>query len=125
MILRHVGLWERAFLYELKRRCCPPLPQIYTALRNRIVAAQPPDRQAHLSLCLDKLMADVQRNLEPKNRDKFTQVRARRACHHVMHALLHLTFCSPEPARATGGTDDPSVRSQNLTTVRHEFRSKV
>ncbi|CAL8462392.1 g1925 [Coccomyxa elongata] len=60
--------------------------QIYTALRNRIVAAQPLDRQAHLSQCLDKLMADVQRNLEPKNRDKFTQ---------------------------------------NLTNVRHEFRSKV
>ena len=31
-------------------------------------------RQSHLSSCLDKLMADVQRNLEPKNRDKFTQV---------------------------------------------------
>ena len=50
--------------------------QIYTSLQNRIVGAQPPDRQAHLSQCLDKLMADVQRNLEPKNRDKFTQVRA-------------------------------------------------
>ena len=48
--------------------------QIYTALRNRIVSAQPMDRQAHLSQCLEKLMADVQRNLEPKNRDKFTQV---------------------------------------------------
>ena len=48
--------------------------QIYTALRDRIVAAHPRDRQAHLSACLDKLMADVQRNLESKNRDKFTQV---------------------------------------------------
>ena len=48
--------------------------QIYTALRDRIVAAHPRDRQAHLSVCLDKLMADVQRNLESKNRDKFTQV---------------------------------------------------
>lgn len=48
--------------------------QIYMALRNKIIAAQPADRQAHLSLCLDKLMTDVQRNLEPKNRDKFTQV---------------------------------------------------
>ncbi|CAK0751589.1 hypothetical protein CVIRNUC_002079 [Coccomyxa viridis] len=47
--------------------------QIYTALRDRIVAAHPRDRQAHLSVCLDKLMADVQRNLESKNRDKFTQ----------------------------------------------------
>ncbi len=36
---------------------------------------QPADRQAHLAACLDKLMADVQRTLEPKNRDKFTQAR--------------------------------------------------
>ncbi len=32
------------------------------------------DKQMHLSSCLEKLMTDVQRNLEPKNRDKFTQV---------------------------------------------------
>ena len=51
----------------------PPV-QIYGELRRRIIAAQPADRQAHLAACLDKLMADVQRNLEPKNRDKFTQV---------------------------------------------------
>ena len=48
--------------------------QIYGELRRRIITAQPSDRQAHLAACLDKLMADVQRNLEPKNRDKFTQV---------------------------------------------------
>mmetsp|Transcript_8801 Transcript_8801/g.18815 ORF Transcript_8801/g.18815 Transcript_8801/m.18815 type:complete len:1064 (-) Transcript_8801:979-4170(-) len=59
--------------------------QIYNDLRSQIIATQPPERQAHLSACLDKLMADVQRNLEPKNRDKFTQ---------------------------------------NLTVVRHEYRSK-
>ena len=46
---------------------------VYGQLRQQIIAAQPPDRQAHLGACLDKLMADVQRNLEPKNRDKFTQ----------------------------------------------------
>ena len=56
--------------------------QIYTALRDRIVAAHPRDRQAHLSACLDKLMADVQRNLESKNRDKFTQV-----CLPCLHPL--------------------------------------
>ena len=60
--------------------------QIYGQLRQQIIAAQPPDRQAHLGACLDKLMADVQRNLEPKNRDKFTQ---------------------------------------NLTIMRHEYRSKA
>ena len=32
-------------------------------------------KQAQLSSCLDKLMTDVQRNLEARNRDKFTQVR--------------------------------------------------
>jgi len=39
----------------------------------QIMASQPPERQAHLTVCLDKLMTDVNRNLEPKNRDKFTQ----------------------------------------------------
>jgi len=58
-----------------------PAPQIYGELRRRIIATQPADRQAHLAACLDKLMADVQRTLEPKNRDKFTQARAPgRAC---------------------------------------------
>ena len=33
------------------------------------------EKQIHLASCLDKLMTDVQRNLEPKNRDRFTQVR--------------------------------------------------
>lgn len=39
----------------------------------QIIGSQPVDRQAHLAACLDKLMTDVQRSLEPKNRDKFTQ----------------------------------------------------
>lgn len=47
--------------------------QIYPQLRAQIIASQPSSRQAHLSACLDKLMVDVQRTLEPKNRDKFTQ----------------------------------------------------
>jgi hypothetical protein len=52
----------------------------------QIIASQAADRRAHLSTCLDKLMVDVQRNLEAKNRDKFTQ---------------------------------------NLTIVRHDYRSKT
>ena len=32
------------------------------------------EKQVHLASCLDKLMTDVHRNLEPKNRDRFTQV---------------------------------------------------
>jgi exportin-7 len=58
---------------------------VYADLKRQIILAQPPERQAHLAACLDKLMADVGRSLDAKNRDKFTQ---------------------------------------NLTIVRHEYRSK-
>lgn len=47
--------------------------QIYQQLKQQIILGQPPERQQHLANCLDKLMTGVQRNLEPKNRDKFTQ----------------------------------------------------
>lgn len=50
------------------------LPQIYQQLQQQVIASQPADRQAQLSISLQGLMSDVQRNLEPKNRDKFTQV---------------------------------------------------
>jgi hypothetical protein len=43
------------------------------------------DKQMHLSSCLEKLMTDVQRNLEPKNRDKFTQV--------AVNCICFLTLC--------------------------------
>ena len=59
---------------------------VYNNIRDQIIASQPPDKQAHLMTCLQKLMTDVQPTLEPKNRDKFTQ---------------------------------------NLTIVRHDFRSKT
>lgn len=62
-----------------------PPPPHYPPAQAQIIASQPTERQAHLSACLDKLMTDVGRNLEPKNRDKFTQ---------------------------------------NLTVVRHDYRSK-
>jgi hypothetical protein len=44
------------------------------------VSSQPSERQAHLAACLDKMLADVGRNLEPKNRDKFTQVGGEVCC---------------------------------------------
>lgn len=47
--------------------------QIFTGLKSQILATQPPDQQHRLAGCFDKLMADVTRTLEPKNRDKFTQ----------------------------------------------------
>ena len=46
---------------------------VFAALRQQIVASQPADRQAALALSMDRLMQDVQRSLDPKNRDKFTQ----------------------------------------------------
>lgn len=64
-----IGQWSRVL-----RTCCnkaindvtlPIYPMSY------FLQAQ---KQARLASCLDKLMTDVQRNLEAKNRDKFTQV---------------------------------------------------
>ncbi|XP_020106256.1 exportin-7-like [Ananas comosus] len=47
--------------------------QMFSDIRAQILASQPADQQQRLSLCFDKLMADVTRSLESKNRDKFTQ----------------------------------------------------
>ncbi|THU47491.1 hypothetical protein C4D60_Mb09t16090 [Musa balbisiana] len=47
--------------------------QMFTNLRIQMLASQPMDQQQHLSLCFEKLMADVTRSLDSKNRDKFTQ----------------------------------------------------
>ncbi|CAO1948710.1 unnamed protein product [Urochloa humidicola] len=46
--------------------------QMFSDLRAHLLASQPANQQ-RLSQCLDKLMTDVNRNLEPKNRDRFTQ----------------------------------------------------
>ena len=48
---------------------------VYNQLKLRMISTQPPNRQPQLAACLERLMSDVQRTLEPKNRDKFTQVR--------------------------------------------------
>ncbi|XP_058078819.1 uncharacterized protein LOC131227118 isoform X2 [Magnolia sinica] len=47
--------------------------QIFSDLKAQILASQPADQRPRLSLCFDKLMADVTRSLDSKNRDKFTQ----------------------------------------------------
>ncbi|XP_066369486.1 uncharacterized protein [Miscanthus floridulus] len=47
--------------------------QMFSELRAHILASQTVDQQRRLSQCFDKLMTDVNRNLEPKNRDRFTQ----------------------------------------------------
>ncbi|RCV22123.1 hypothetical protein SETIT_4G195400v2 [Setaria italica] len=47
--------------------------QMFSDLRAHLLASQTVDQQQRLSQCFDKLMTDVNRNLEPKNRDRFTQ----------------------------------------------------
>lgn len=47
--------------------------QIFSDLKAHILGSQPVDQHQRLSLCFDKLMADVSRSLDSKNRDKFTQ----------------------------------------------------
>ncbi|KAK4268092.1 hypothetical protein QN277_024795 [Acacia crassicarpa] len=47
--------------------------QIFSDLKTQILASQPMDQRQRLSQCFDKLMADVSRSLDSKNRDKFTQ----------------------------------------------------
>lgn len=47
--------------------------QIFADLKAHILGSQPLDQHQRLSLCFDKLMTDVTRSLDSKNRDKFTQ----------------------------------------------------
>lgn len=47
--------------------------QIFSDLKAQILASQPRDQHQRLLVCFDKLMADVTRSLDSKNRDKFTQ----------------------------------------------------
>ncbi|GLT74542.1 hypothetical protein SLA2020_463300 [Shorea laevis] len=47
--------------------------QIFSDLKAQILASQPADQQQRLAACFDKLMVDVIRSLDSKNRDKFTQ----------------------------------------------------
>ncbi|XP_062092059.1 uncharacterized protein LOC133797942 isoform X2 [Humulus lupulus] len=47
--------------------------QMFSDLKVQILASQPADQHQRLFLCFDKLMADVTRSLDSKNRDKFTQ----------------------------------------------------
>ncbi|KAE8683198.1 Cysteine-rich RLK (RECEPTOR-like protein kinase) 8 [Hibiscus syriacus] len=47
--------------------------QIFADLKAQILASQPMDQHQRRSACFDKLMQDVTRSLDSKNRDKFTQ----------------------------------------------------
>ncbi|KAL3829837.1 hypothetical protein ACJIZ3_018639 [Penstemon smallii] len=47
--------------------------QMFANLKAQILASQPVDQHQRLASCFDKLMADITRSLDSKNRDKFTQ----------------------------------------------------
>ncbi|KAL6495704.1 hypothetical protein OROGR_030267 [Orobanche gracilis] len=47
--------------------------QMFTNLKAQILASQPADQQQHLASCFNKLMADINQDLDTKNRGKFTQ----------------------------------------------------
>ena len=89
------------------------------------------DKQMHLSSCLEKLMTDVQRNLEPKNRDKFTQVAMDCICFLALCCSVSVyVLCQSLTAMMlhTCSLFIPLVLAvfmQNLTIVRHEFRTKT
>ncbi|KAJ4706752.1 ARM repeat superfamily protein [Melia azedarach] len=47
--------------------------EMFTNMKAQILASQPMSEQQCLSLCFEKLMTDVSRSLDPKNRDKFSK----------------------------------------------------
>ncbi|XP_071721383.1 uncharacterized protein [Rutidosis leptorrhynchoides] len=47
--------------------------EIFSDLKAHILGSQPANQHQRLSLCFDKLMFNVSRSLDSKNRDKFTQ----------------------------------------------------
>ncbi|KAG0446699.1 hypothetical protein HPP92_028715 [Vanilla planifolia] len=47
--------------------------QVFNDLKAQILTSKPADQQQRLVVCFDKLMTDVNRSLDSRNRDKFTQ----------------------------------------------------
>lgn len=47
--------------------------QSFGALEQTLLLSQPPDRREKLQQAFQKLMQNVQPNLEPRNRETFTQ----------------------------------------------------
>ena len=46
------------------------LSQYFQSLRERVVSMQPLERQSAMMVCFDNLMDGIERNLQPRNRDK-------------------------------------------------------
>jgi len=46
----------------------------FKQIKDDLMATQPEGQRKHLNNCFTKLMENVERNLESKNRDRFTHV---------------------------------------------------
>lgn len=69
---------------------------IFNELKAQLVASQPTERRARLAGCFDKLMTDVMRSLDPKNRDRYTQNLS--VFRHEFHARPGTAAVSSAPA---------------------------
>ena len=47
-----------------------PFLQYFQKLRDRVIEMQPPERVSVMAACFDNLMEGIERNLQPRNRDK-------------------------------------------------------
>jgi hypothetical protein len=57
----------------LSQRCCLRLQEAYEQIKRQMIEALAPDRRGQMEAAFEKLMVGVLRNLESRNRDKFTQ----------------------------------------------------
>jgi len=75
-MLMDIALFEEA--REMRSLSRPILALIvinetgFAQIKDELARGHPEDRQQHIVQCLAKLMDDVERNLDPKNRDTFT-----------------------------------------------------
>jgi exportin-7 len=95
---------------------------VLSELKAQLVASQPPDRRARLESCFEKLMTDVTRSLDAKNRDRFTQnltvfrldFHSRGVC-HVRPTEAPLTSA---PQRHRRRVDRPAADNHSLCRSR-------
>ena len=83
---------------------------ILNELKAQLVASQPPDRRARLEGCFEKLMNEVTRSLDAKNRDRFTQNLT------VFRLEFHARTQQPQQPGAQGQLT--SAAAASLTVVR-------